>query len=381
MSTLREKVNQLNKIMSFGYANDSMKQSIEAELPSNMELVFNNVTNKYELKEKEIKTMNKRDERMNTLTNAGIETGKYFTVQLPEGLPAGASVSLVINENGQPVFMQKPSEDPILNQIIEDGYVRNSKLHRRFIMAQTFKLLNYKSYNGRETGWEAAVRNNYGYHYQFDMMLDEIWVISRLETKDAETFKERTSFFNYGVVATVCKDYMKDLKAHIAKLPKHNCKGVPYKRLNGRYGNVFESDLQKKVYTPMEYSIMDMASARNYYELFRELRKFMNLMIKLPYQTAKSKTWVDAFKGAGAYFTLKNLTMFHNCKIMDEKYNGWRQPRTITTYAAGIEATNFVKSKLDEYKGEGWRYLAMLRKCIADNDFSFEERMKEVYNK
>lgn len=340
----------------------------------------NNV-NPTKLNKEENKTMNKEN-RMATLNNAGIETGKYFTVQLPSGLPAGASVSLVINEHGQAVIAGQPATDPILNQIIEDGYVRNSKLHRRFVMAQMFRMLNYKSYNGRESGYDAYLRNHYGYQYQFDMMLEEIRVISKLEDKDEETFKERTSFFNTDVVIAVCKDYMRDLKKYIENLPKHKCKGVPYKRLNGRYGDVFETDLQKKVYYPMEYIINCMKSPRvkNYYELYRLLRQFMNLMIKLPWNTAKSKNWIDAYKGSGAYFTLKNLVMFHSCKIVDEQNNGWRQPRTVTTYAAGIEATNFIKSKLDAYKGEGWRYMAMLRKCIADNNFSFDECMKEVYS-
>ena len=331
-----------------------------------LETIKNNNINK------ERKNMNNKENRMETLKVNGIEVGKYFDVTLP----GGGTVRMTL-QNGVPVVA---NEDPIFNQIIEDGYVRNSKLHRRFVMAQTFKLLNYKSYNGRETGWEAGVRNCYGYQYQFDMMLEEIRVISKLEDKDEETFRERINFFNTDVVIAVCKDYMRDLKKYIENLPKHNCKGVPYKRLNGRYGDVFESDLQKKVYYPMESVIIDMRHVKNYYELYRKLQKFMGLMIKLPYHTPKSKVWIDAFKGAGAYYTLKNLVMFHSCKIIDEQSNGWRQPRTVTTYAAGIEATNFIKSKLNTYKGEGWRYMAMLRKCIADNNFSFEERMKEVYS-
>ena len=114
---------------------------------------------------------------------------------------------------------------------------------------------------------------------------------------------------------------------------------------------------------------------------YNGLKKFMSLMVKLPYNTPKSKVWIDAFKGAGAFYTLKNLTMYHGCKIVDEQRVGWGQPRKVSIYSAGAEATNFVKSKLNEYKGEGWRYLAMLRKCIADNNFSFDERMKEIYNK
>ena len=332
---------------------------------------------------KEDKIMNKRDERMETLKVNGIEVGKYFDVTLP----GGATIKMTL-ENGVPVVADN---DPIMNQIIKNGYVRNSKLHRRWVMAQMFKMLNYKltRYNSHlnksvvyEEGYDACLRNNYGYQYQFDMMLEEIRVISKLEKSgDVETFRERTSFFNYNVVAIVCQHYMNDLKGYIDTLPKHKCKGVPYKKLNGRYGNVFESDLQKKVYYPMESVIRGIANAQNYHELYKKLKNFMNLMIKLPYNTAKSKAWIDAFKGSGSFYTLLNLTMYHNCKIVDEpKRNYWsRDRKEPVTYAAGIEATNFVKSKLDEYKGDGWRYMAMLRKCIADNNFSFDERMKEIY--
>ena len=36
--------------------------------------------------------------------------------------------------------------DPIVQSIIEDGYVKNSKLFRRFVTAQTFRMLSYQSY-------------------------------------------------------------------------------------------------------------------------------------------------------------------------------------------------------------------------------------------
>lgn len=326
---------------------------------------------------KEDKTMNKRDERMETLKVNGIEVGKYFDVTLP----TGGTIRMTL-ENGVPVVA---NDDPIMNQIIKDGYVRNTKLHRRWVMAQMFKMLGYKRmkfWNGTSMvvaeGYDACLRNNYSYQYQFDMMLEEIRVISKLEGKDEETFKERTSFFNRDVVVKVCRAYMDDLKKYIETLPKHKCKGVPYKRIGGKYGDVFETDLYKKVYRPMECSISAMTYSYKYYGTYTELKKFMNLMIKLPYDTPKSKIWIDAFKGAGAFYTLKNLTMYHNCGI---KVEVSQLPYITKKYEAGTEATNYVKSKLDEYRGQGWRYMAMLRKCIADNNFNFDERMKKVYSK
>ena len=339
------------------------------------DVIKNDNLNTTKLNIEENKTMNSRDARMESLKVNGVNVGKYFDVQLP----GGGSVRMMLNESGVPVVA---NDDPIFNQIIEDGYVRNTKLHRRWVMAQMFKMLNYVSYNGREKGYDACLRNHYGYMYQFDMMLEEVRVLSKLEDRDAESFNERSHFFTKEVVVATCTDYLEKLKADIAAQKPKNCKGVPYKRVKGQ--NIFVDDLGKKVYNPVLRQIWAIGRAKNYKELYRELKKFNDSMINLPWNTPKCKVWIDAFKGSGSYYTLKNLTMYHGCKIIDEersRYFPYHAPRTVTEYADGVEATNFIKSKLDEYSGEGWRYMAMLRKCIADNEFSFEQRMKEIYNK
>ena len=87
--------------------------------------------------------MMNRNERMEKLNNMGVNTSKYFNVNLPEGLKPGATISLVISEDGQPIIVS--GNDVIREQIIADGYVRNTKLHRRFVMAQMFHMLNYVS--------------------------------------------------------------------------------------------------------------------------------------------------------------------------------------------------------------------------------------------
>ena len=47
----------------------------------------------------------------------------------------------------------------------------------------------------------------------------------------------------------------------------------------------------------------------------------MKNMIRLPYDTKKSKVWIDAYKGEGAYYTMKNLVLFHNCNFFDDNGN------------------------------------------------------------
>lgn len=327
-----------------------------------------------------------KNERMEKLNNAGVDTGKYFTLDVSESIPAGAKIHIVVDKDGNyiPEVVKenndmKPTEglrkfldetyDEIFNQIIEDGYVRNTRLHRRFVMAQMFHMLNYVSYDGKYRGYNDCLKKAYGYEYTLKMMTEEIRVLSKLEVRDNECFVERSHFFNKAVVITVLEDYLEKLKAYAEALPDRNCKGIPYKRIKGK--NIFNADLDKKLYAPVRNYIFRIKYAKNYTEIHRLLEEFMRDHIKLAHDTVKSKEWVDAYKGSGAFYTLKNLVMFHGCGIVVNRFD----------VKFGMNAVEFLGAKADEYKGEGWRMFALMKKVIADNEFDFDARMKEIYDK
>lgn len=309
--------------------------------------------------------MMNKNERMSKLNGMGIDTSKYFNLNLPEGLKPGATISLVISEDGQPVIVS--GNDVIREQIITDGYVKNTKLHRRFVMAQMFHMLNYVSYNGREKGYTACLNNCFDYKYTLDMMVEEVRVLGKLEDRDRESFVERSHFFTKEVVVAVLNDYLEKLKKYVDSLPDKNCKGIPYKRIKGQ--DIFTADLEKKLYKPIRDRIGRVKRTTNYNQMYKELKTFMGyFFVKLPYNTTKSKVWVDAYKGEGAYYTLKNLIMFHDCGIKTYHFN----------VKFGMDAMYVLKAKLEEYKGEGWRMFALMKKVIADNGFDFNKRMAEL---
>lgn len=331
-----------------------------------------------------------RKERMEKLHKAGCDTNKYFTLDVNEAIPAGAKIHIVVDKDGNyvPEVVKenndmKPTEglrkfldetyDKIFNNIIEDGYVRNTKLHRRFVMAQMFHMLNYVSYDGKYSGYNDCLKRAYGYEYTLKMMTEEIRVLSKLEVRDKESFMERSHFFTKEVVIKVLEDYLEKLKTYVEALSDRNCKGIPYKRIKGK--NIFNADLDKKVYAPVRNYIFRIKYAKNYAEIYRALEAFMKNHVKLPYETAKSKEWIDAYKGEGAFYTLKNLVMFHNCDIVIGEDRGF------TYKVSGFDAVHVLNSKLDEYKGEGWRMFALMKKVIADSNFDFDARMEEIYDK
>ena len=301
--------------------------------------------------------LNKK-ERMNKLETIGINTGKYFTVDLGNG----ASVNIAIDVHGNPVRV----DDVIANQIIEDGYVKNNNLHRRFVMAQMFQGLSYVSWDKKRTGYNEWLKN-FGIKYAFDMMLEEIRVLGKLEERDRETFVERAHFFTKDIVVKTMEDYIVELKKHIDTMPTKKCKGVPYKRIAGN--NIFVEDIDKKIYAPLRSEINTMKYAGTYNQTYRIMHSFMRKMISVPYNAPKSKDWIDAYKGEGAFYTLKNLVMFHGCGI-----------KVDNRFVYGAAAMSVLNKRLNEYQGEGWRMFALMKKVIADNKFDFKKRMAEIYN-
>ena len=302
--------------------------------------------------------MNK-NERMEKLNAMGINTGKYFTVALDNG----TQIHLIIDENGNPVKV----DDTIANNIIEDGYVRNTKLHRRFVMAQMFHALNYRSWDRKRGGYNEWLKN-FSIKYAFDMMLEEIRVLSKLEVRDEESFIERSHFFTKEVIVATMEDYIKKLKSSIDAQRTYKCKGIPYKKVRGK--DIFVADLDKKIYNPLMSDIFGVKMSRHYNEIYKAVSSFINKMIALPWVTPKSKEWIDAYKGEGAFYTLKNLVMFHGCGI---EVNG--------RMVYGAAAVSVLNKRLDEYQGEGWRMFALMKKVIKDNDFDFNARMNEIYGK
>lgn len=338
--------------------------------------ITENKTNK-----KENKTMmkNTRENRVATMQAAGMDTKKYFSINLPEGLKPGSTISLVIDDNGNPAIATETEEkttkkiiDPELEQYnsiisqIENGYVRNSKLHRRWVMAQMFRMLN------SSLGYNECLKRRYDYKYQFNMLIDELNVLGHLQREDPEEFKDRLSFFNKDVVIALCNDYHEKLKKVVDSLPEKKCEGKPYVRISGN--NIFIDDLNDKLYIPILNSIIGIQYCTSYEALSNLLKNFVRLFVNrytLPYNTSKCAAWVDAYKGAGAYYTMMNMVKFHNCFITNN---------TTGEVYIGMKAVGYLKTLNVVHEGYGYRMFAEMNRMIEENHFDFNGRMREIYS-
>lgn len=305
--------------------------------------------------------MANQQNRMETLKANGIDTTKFFNLNMD--IPVGASVQITID--GVP-YKINSSSDSIVRQIMDSGYVFNSRVDGRFVTAQTFKMLNERSYNFNtrqyEYGWDAYLRNAYPYMYQFDMMLDEVHKLAKMQKSGDKDFDRLSNFFTKDVVYETCKQYIRQLEKFIKKQRSRKCNGKPYVKLN-KYGNIFLADLNTRVYQRLNGYLLAIKMSSNYDMLENNLKLFMNVMCKLPYETSKCSQWKDAFKGKGAYVTLLNIVKFHGVRVV--------------SYETGEllnrdDSVAYVESKLVDYKGQYWKFHELLKATIAANNFDLK---------
>lgn len=308
----------------------------------------------------------KASEKLAALAAAGVNVSNLFSMAGVTGEEILARV-----ENGQLIVI--PEDDPIFNAIMRYGTVPNNRLFRRWVMAQVFHMMTYKS--GGKWGPEGftAALNAKGFKYSWCMTIEEFRVQAKLEKNDPENFAERNRWFNKFTALKMCDFYLQELNKHINELKaKHlkKCKGVPYIRLRGR--DVFVSDIPNKVINPLHRAYAAIEKAKNATALYRGVEAFCKEMRKcwFEWSIAISPAFKDAYKGAGAYFTMKNLILFHKASFK----NGCVKLSQKNSMA-------MLEAKADEYQNEGWRLFGVMKKLIEDNNIDIVKKMREWQKK
>jgi hypothetical protein len=146
-------------------------------------------------------------------------------------------------------------------------------------------------------------------------MEEELYAQYKMDKNgDVDNFNDRNHWFNNEVLAAMIADYRYQLHLHV----KHNvkvqkCKGVPYKRICGE--NVFVDDIQKKVFAPIDEYEGRALKATQPAALYAIIHEFNKIRKTRSWEPKQSAEWLDAYKGAGAFFTMQNLIRYHKCRF------------------------------------------------------------------
>lgn len=298
----------------------------------------------------------KLEGRMNQLREHGIDTSKYFSVVAPSGRDV-----LMKWEGSSPVPVR--SDDPILSSIMSSGMIDNRNLFRRWVMSQVFHGLSYNG--GQQNGGFSAWMHAKGYEYVWKMTEEELRVQAKLEFRDAENFAERNRWFNREVAYGIAVDYVENLKRFVEKLPVKRQNGEEFKILKGvRIQNCRISDTIDGMYSNFLDAILNASDARSLYNAFH---RFNVQRIKIKTEVKQPAIWCNAYKGAGAFFTMKNLILFHDCDVYENGESEHSSDRSMY----------IINQSAELYKNEGWRLLGFMKKLIRDNNIDIVAKMSE----
>lgn len=287
------------------------------------------------------------EDRKSQLEANGVDTSNYFSIKSP-----GGNDVLMKWENGVP---KKADDDDPVVVAIRKAYVPNRRLFRRWVMAQMFRGL---SFNGGFTPWMKA----HGYLYTWKQVVEEFRVQSVLMSNDSENFLMRRRWFNRDVLRSMCEDYISQLEKYIESRNIHHCNGKPYKKIYSR--NFFLDDIDAVILQPLRNILEQVKVTRNPHDLYLLAKSFRNTFVgNHDPNFEQCRAWQDAYKGSGAYFTLRNLIMFHGCV--------WKE----------CESIDDSLKALDEYCNyhhcEGYEMLGALKAVIEENNIDIKAKMAE----
>lgn len=303
----------------------------------------------------------KAKERIEALKKAGIDVSNLFAMQGADGSDFVASV-----QNG--VISILEDNDAIFQNITHQGTIPNRHLFRRWVMAQMFRMIYITTPSSgyhNPMGFTEVIRSM-GYEYQWKMLINELYAQYKMSSySDSDNFRDRNRWFNKEVALDMANDYVKKLNKRFEGLKQRKCKGIPYKRICGK--NIFVEDFDAKVLRPLYRAIFEMQNAFDPHSLWKAVKKFNGLRIRMPHDTIQSAVWIDAYKGSGAFFTMQNMIRFHNCFVVND----------FGKQLSKNNALSFLNKKAEEYKKEGWRLIGVLKKMLDDNNIDVADKIRE----
>lgn len=285
-------------------------------------------------------------DRIAALKAAGVDVSNYF--------PMGDDMIVRVDDG---VPSQVLDDDPVFAKIASGGYINSPQLYRRWVMAQMFRILRqipswYKDFT------EAV--QHHGYNYSWRMLERELLAQAKMARHgDTASFRERNRWFNRNVAKKMADDYIAHLDRLVDGLKVRHCKRRPYKRVCGE--NIFTDELEAKLYAPVSDACVAISLADTPQDLLHAVRRFNRLRKRMPWTTKMAKAFIDAYKGAGAYFTMKNLILFHGAR-----FSGHPSERQSLEHMERLAR-----------ECEGWELLGAMKQLISDSGISVEKKVEE----
>ena len=203
----------------------------------------------------------------------------------------------------------------IIGEINDTGYIEVEGIVRRWVPSQCLAMI----YNGKRSFHK--ILTDMGFDYSWKVLIRDLKQQAKLWRKsDEDGYVDRNRWYNKTTAYAMSQDFLEQLVKTCNTMPRHKCRGKAYinmrcRGINSQKG-LFESELSDfcnsflvasgKIYkakTPVE--LLKACEA-----FFRKTKVFSNWSAK------QAPAFTNAYKAAGAYYTMKDLILFENCRMI-----------------------------------------------------------------
>lgn len=291
------------------------------------------------------KLASKAAERIEALKKAGIDTSSMFAMESGEIMRVTGGIAKVM------------SEDELVNAILKGDVVQNKHLFRRWVMAQTFRMMASKA------GFTKSLRDK-GCAYMFHVISDEILCQLKLFKRDTENYKIRNTWFNAFTIFMICSEYCDLCSEYIG----------------GYFSNWYKEHLDnlysalerlRVAYSAVEYNncYKNIQIFANAFEDFRSHARFFN-----NYKVEMPKIFIDCYKGVGAYYTMQNMLLFHGATFNNMNKEQSIKYLNVLNNSYGPEMKGCREGNL-YLNQEGWRMHGLMKKLISDSNIDIVAKL------
>lgn len=217
-------------------------------------------------------------------------------------------------------------------QIMDDGFIFNPYIHRRWLPVQYTRLLSW----GKGI-IEDTIKSRYSYKYSINYTIQELEKLELLRVADREAFYERRRFFTVDVMKDIFiqnlkyileyasssrnwsyNNYMKKFYIYgLAWIDEEEIERTTTLEQNLR-GGYYERDtiIPSGFLKKLQKRIDMLENADTYYEIKKAIKDLpTEIQTYEDLHHVMSESFVKAFHLAGAYYTLKHRIMFEHKEI------------------------------------------------------------------
>lgn len=200
----------------------------------------------------------------------------------------------------------------LIKKIEDSGFIDVNGIVRRWIPSQCLNMIY------SQKGFHESLKLR-GYSYSWEVMMNELEKQAKLYTdKDIESYADRNRWYNSETICKMAWHYITLLEMATKNMKVHLHKGRQYIKLRCDLNNGLGVHIDElpALFIKLNQAVAKIKGTKNPKTLYEAAKAFYEMIHKICWEPKDvSPVFINAYKAAGAYYTMKDLIMFEGCKI------------------------------------------------------------------